>query len=167
MRSAGAGCRLQTCRRGDPQRFNSAFPAATFGDCNTCLMRSYPSGHGAGLEIQWALPAQVRTLPIAHFHFRCHNLVPHNSPAANLRALSSVEERPFRIREVEGSNPSVSTFPLRSHQWERLSVAQLVEHVTVDVCDHRVAGSIPAAETFQGHGCRRSLPSSVGRAQGS
>ena len=27
MRSAGAGCRLQTCRRGDPQRFNSAFPA--------------------------------------------------------------------------------------------------------------------------------------------
>ena len=25
-------------------------------------------------------------------------------------ALSSVEERPFRIREVEGSNPSVSTF---------------------------------------------------------
>ena len=26
------------------------------------------------------------------------------------RALSSVEERPFRIREVEGSNPSVSTF---------------------------------------------------------
>ena len=27
-----------------------------------------------------------------------------------------------------------------------LSVAQLVEHVTVDVCDHRVAGSIPAAE---------------------
>ncbi len=25
------------------------------------------------------------------------------------RALSSVEERPFRIREVEGSNPSVST----------------------------------------------------------
>ena len=32
MRSAGAGCRLQTCRRGDPQRFNSAFPAfITFG----------------------------------------------------------------------------------------------------------------------------------------
>ena len=27
-----------------------------------------------------------------------------------------------------------------------LSVAQLVEHVTVDICDHRVAGSIPAAE---------------------
>ena len=27
MTSAGAGCRLQTCRRGDPQRFNSAFPA--------------------------------------------------------------------------------------------------------------------------------------------
>ena len=27
--------------------------------------RSYPSGHGAGPEIQWALPAQVRTLPIA------------------------------------------------------------------------------------------------------
>ena len=25
-------------------------------------------------------------------------------------ALSSVEERPFRIREVEGSNPSVSMF---------------------------------------------------------
>ena len=57
-------------------------------------------------------------------------------------ALSSVEERPFRIREVEGSNPSVSNLPAR------LSVAQLVEHVTVDVCDHRVAGSIPAAETF-------------------
>ena len=30
----------------------------------------------------------------------------------------------------------------------KLSVAQLVEHVTVDVCDHRVAGSIPAAETL-------------------
>ena len=29
-----------------------------------------------------------------------------------------------------------------------LSVAQLVEHVTVDICDHRVAGSIPAAEIF-------------------
>ena len=27
-------------------------------------------------------------------------------------ALSSVEERPFRIREVEGSNPSVSKFVL-------------------------------------------------------
>ena len=53
-----------------------------------------------------------------------------------------MEERPFRIREVEGSNPSVSTFV------DDLSVAQLVEHVTVDVCDHRVAGSIPAAETF-------------------
>ena len=31
------------------------------------LVRSYPSGHGAGPEIQWAMPAQVRTLPIAHF----------------------------------------------------------------------------------------------------
>ena len=31
---------------------------------------------------------------------------------------------------------------------QALSVAQLVEHVTVDVCDHRVAGSIPAAETL-------------------
>ena len=60
MRSAGAGCRLQTCRRGDPQRFNSAFPAPALG---------------------------------------------------RPRALSSVEERPFRIREVEGSNPSVSTLP--------------------------------------------------------
>ena len=58
-------------------------------------------------------------------------------------ALSSVEERPFRIREVEGSNPSVSIFFCSI-----LSVAQLVEHVTVDVCDHRVAGSIPAAETL-------------------
>ena len=67
MRSAGAGCRLQTCRRGDPQRFNSAFPAMTFG------------GGRAG------------------------NRIPRG-------ALSSVEERPFRIREVEGSNPSVSTF---------------------------------------------------------
>ena len=37
-------------------------------DCNhASTMRSYPSGHGAGLEIQWALPAQVRTLPIADF----------------------------------------------------------------------------------------------------
>ena len=27
--------------------------------------RSYPSGYGAGPEIQWALPSQVRTLPIA------------------------------------------------------------------------------------------------------
>ena len=59
-------------------------------------------------------------------------------------ALSSVEERPFRIREVEGSNPSVSTC-FSERRW-RLSVAQLVEHVTVDICDHRVAGSIPAAE---------------------
>ena len=32
-----------------------------------------------------------------------------------------------------------------------LSVAQLVEHVTVDICDHRVAGSIPAAESFVTH----------------
>ena len=30
--------------------------------------------------------------------------------ASGTWALSSVEERPFRIREVEGSNPSVSTF---------------------------------------------------------
>ena len=29
--------------------------------------------------------------------------------ASGTWALSSVEERPFRIREVEGSNPSVST----------------------------------------------------------
>ena len=35
------------------------------------LLRSYPSGHGAGLEIQWALPAQVRTLPIATFPSEC------------------------------------------------------------------------------------------------
>ena len=139
------------------------FPAATFGNCNACLMRSYPSGHGAGLDIQWALPAQVRILPIAHFHSRCHNLAQHRR-AANLTALISVEERPFRIREVEGSNPSVSTFSLCSHQWERLSVAQLVEHVTVDVCDHRVAGSIPAAESISPSGS--CLPSSVGRAQG-
>ena len=33
-------------------------------------------------------------------------------PASGTWALSSVEERPFRIREVEGSNPSVSTFSL-------------------------------------------------------
>ena len=83
-------------------------------------------------------------------------------------ALSSVEERPFRIREVEGSNPSVSIFFCSI-----LSVAQLVEHVTVDVCDHRVAGSIPAAETLAGieeESCshfQQGLPSSVGRAQGS
>ena len=67
-------------------------------------------------------------------------------------ALSSVEERPFRIREVEGSNPSVSTQFVPAISFgvcaEWLSVAQLVEHVTVDICDHRVAGSIPAAETF-------------------
>ena len=73
-------------------------------------------------------------------------------------ALSSVEERPFRIREVEGSNPSVSTF----FCWQYLSVAQLVEHVTVDVCDHRVAGSIPAAETFL-FGIDASLAQSVER----
>ena len=72
MRSAGAGCRLQTCRRGDPQRFNSAFPAMTFG------------GGRAG------------------------NRIPRG-------ALSSVEERPFRIREVEGSNPSVSICPGAEH----------------------------------------------------
>ena len=40
-------------------------------------------------------------------------------------ALSSVEERPFRIREVEGSNPSVSIFsptavvPKRLRGWTR------------------------------------------------
>ena len=43
-----------------------------------------------------------------------------------------------------------------------LSVAQLVEHVTVDVCDHRVAGSIPAAETFL-FGTEASLAQSVER----
>ena len=65
-----------------------------------------------------------------------------------------MEERPFRIREVEGSNPSVSiTFFTNASAsgmkcWH-LSVAQLVEHVTVDVCDHRVAGSIPAAESLR------------------
>ena len=58
-----------------------------------------------------------------------------------------MEERPFRIREVEGSNPSVSILFIFGNG--ALSVAQLVEHVTVDVCDHRVAGSIPAAETLQ------------------
>ena len=45
---------------------------------------------------------------------------------------------------------------------EPLSVAQLVEHVTVDVCDHRVAGSIPAAETFL-FGTGASLAQSVER----
>ena len=75
-------------------------------------------------------------------------------------ALSSVEERPLRMREVEGSNPSVSKTLLRardnsSQQYPAisLSVAQLVEHVTVDVCDHRVAGSIPAAESVLVHYC--------------
>jgi hypothetical protein len=87
MRSAGAGCRLQTCRRGDPQRFNSAFPAMTFG------------GGRAG------------------------NRIPRG-------ALSSVEERPFRIREVEGSNPSVSTF------W---CARTAVPHTGVDVSNHSVS----------------------------
>ncbi len=58
-------------------------PAATFRDPtetlgallkNRCASsgspRSYPSGHGAGPEIQWALPAQVRTLPIAFYNDR-------------------------------------------------------------------------------------------------
>ena len=35
MRSAGAGCRLQTCRRGDPQRFDSAFPASALRRVST------------------------------------------------------------------------------------------------------------------------------------
>ncbi len=85
-------------------------------------------------------------------------------------ALSSVEERPLRMREVEGSNPSVSKTLLRardnsSQQYPAisLSVAQLVEHVTVDVCDHRVAGSIPAAESVLVHYCWRGC-SSNGRA---
>ena len=47
-------------------------------DCNhhATTMRSYPSGHGAGLEIQWALPAQVRTLPIAFTNVRAAGIEP-------------------------------------------------------------------------------------------
>ena len=52
-------------------------------------------------------------------------------------ALSSVEERPFRIREVEGSNPSVSTFPVqllyrgRVAQWK--SVGPRIQRLQVRV----------------------------------
>lgn len=37
-------------------------------------------------------------------------------------ALSSVEERPFRIREAEGSNPSVSTFADRAEKTKKVDV---------------------------------------------
>ena len=89
-------------------------------------------------------------LSVAYFCNDCCSLAGAGAAAAAAAgALSSVEERPFRIREVEGSNPSVSTiFSRYCGQQQHLSVAQLVEHVTVDVCDHRVAGSIPAAETL-------------------
>ena len=58
--------------------------------------RSYPSGHGAGLEIQWALPAQVRTLPIANF--RRGNMY---------RREGGIE--PLRVTPPTGLKPATST----------------------------------------------------------
>ena len=59
--------------------------------------RSYPSGHGAGLEIQWALPAQVRILPIASF-------------AKRRGGVAQMVERSLSMREVQGSIPCISRF---------------------------------------------------------
>ena len=36
MKSTGVGCRLQICRRGDPQRFNSAFAVPFFWGTAQC-----------------------------------------------------------------------------------------------------------------------------------
>ncbi len=102
MRSAGAGCRLQTCRRGDPQRFNSAFPAINFGGLATWLQ----STRSAGFEPARAEPTGFQVQPRDHLG----TIASRGGCRTSGGALSSVEERPFRIREVEGSNPSVSTF---------------------------------------------------------
>ena len=63
----------------------------------------------SGLVVEW-LPAteSARVRFPAHAQFvvaKPHRRLHTNHPWA----LSSVEERPFRIREVEGSNPSVSS----------------------------------------------------------
>ena len=58
MRSAGAGCRLQTCRRGDPQRFNSAFPAI-------CVAFA-KSARSAGFEPARAEPTGFQVQPRDH-----------------------------------------------------------------------------------------------------
>ena len=41
--------------------------------CHHLLKLMYPSGYGGGLEIHWALPAQVQTLPSASFFFVTHD----------------------------------------------------------------------------------------------
>ena len=73
----------------------------------------------SGLVVEW-LPATESARVRFPAHAFCKSgatwhLVP-NLLVEDARALSSVEERPFRIREVEGSNPSVSIcrllFPL-------------------------------------------------------
>ena len=65
----------------------------------------------SGLVVEW-LPATESARVRFPAHAFCKSgatwrLVP-NLLMEDARALSSVEERPFRIREVEGSNPSVS-----------------------------------------------------------
>ena len=54
------------------------------------------------------------------------------------------EDRTHNLRLREPTR-----FHCATRACQALSVAQLVEHVTVDVCDHRVAGSIPAAESLR------------------
>ena len=51
-----------------------------------------------------------------------------------------MEERPFRIREVEGSNPSVSTFRCGSRAVADASLAQSVERKALNLV---VVGSSP------------------------
>ena len=98
--------------------------------------QTYPSGYGARLLSECALHAQVRTLPSALLgpwgcssdgralaqHARGTGIDTLHLHLWRPWAFSSVVERPFCIRKVEGSNPSSSsTFSVartKEHPWQ-------------------------------------------------
>ena len=111
-----------------------------------------------GLRV--ALPCRVRGMRgrwAAHHQRAAHPSKPFD--VGRLAQWKSARSAYGRSRVRTPQCPPLLHSPAR----DCLSVAQLVEHVTVDVCDHRVAGSIPAAETFLSPWGRASLAQSVER----
>ena len=94
MRSAGAGCRLQTCRRGDPQRFNSAFPATHLSSAKI------RDRQGSNLRGQG--PLDFKSCPVTTWVRS-----PHLPASASL--AQSVERKALNL-VVVGSSPTGGAF---------------------------------------------------------
>ena len=103
MRSAGAGCRLQTCRRGDPQRFDSAFPATALASVSTHGLVGYDV---ASTRRRSSVRIRVAVL------FRDQVWTP--GPRL-LSPRGAMEARRFPEPEVVGSIPTAGDLQMYTH----------------------------------------------------